>query len=143
MLELTNNKKPVDGLQGKFSVYHACAAAIVHGAALEEQFADAVVNDPAVIAVRDKIDATADANIRKLEARVRLTLNDGRVVDKHVVHALGSTERPMSDADLEDKFRGLVDGVIPATQAARLMDLCWKFPALANAAQLPAAAALL
>ena len=143
VLELTNNKKPVDGLQGKFSVYHACAAAIVHGAALEEQFADAVVNDPAVIAVRDKIDATADANIRKLEARVRLTLNDGRVVDKHVVHALGSTERPMSDADLEDKFRGLVDGVIPATQAARLMDLCWKFPALANAAQLPAAAALL
>lgn len=142
VLELTNNKKPVDGLQGKFSVYHACAAAIVHGAALEAQFADAVVRDPKVIAVRDKIDATADANIRKLEARVRLTLNDGRVVDKHVVHALGSTERPMSDADLEDKFRGLVEGVISAAQAARLMELSWKFTKLANAAQLPAAAAL-
>lgn len=142
VLELTGNKKPVDGLQGKFSVYHACAAAIVHGAALEAQFADAVVRDPKVIAVRDKIDATADANIRKLEARVRLTLNDGRVVDKHVVHALGSTERPMSDADLEEKFRGLVESVIPAAQAARLIALCWKFDALADAAQLPAAAEL-
>jgi 2-methylcitrate dehydratase PrpD len=143
VLELTGNKKPVDGLQGKFSVYHACAAAIVHGAALEAQFADAVVRDPKVIAVRDKIDAAADANIRKLEARVRLELNDGRVFDKHVAHALGSTERPMSDADLEEKFRGLVDGVIPAAQARELMDLCWKFPALANAAQLPAATALI
>ena len=46
---------------------------------------------PKVIAVRDRIDATADPAIRKLEARVRIELNDGRVVDKHVEHALGST----------------------------------------------------
>lgn len=142
VLELTGNKKPVDGLQGKFSVYHACAAAIVHGAALEAQFADAVVRDPAVIAVRDRIDATPDPTIRKLEARVSLELNDGRVFDKHVAHALGSTEHPMSDADLEAKFRGLVEGVIPSAQAANLIELCWKFPTLANAAQLPAAAEL-
>ncbi len=140
VMELTANKKPRNGLEGKFSIFHACAAAIVRGAALEAQFADEVVNDPAVIAVRDKIEATPDASIRKLEAHVRITLVDGRVLDKHVVHALGSTEHPMSDADLEEKFRGLVDGVIPDTQAKQLIELCWKFPTLADAAQLPAAA---
>ncbi len=141
VMELTSNKKPMDGLQGKFSVFHACAAAIVHGAALEAQFADDVVRDPKVIAVRDKIDATTDAKIRKLEAHVRVELNDGRVVAKHVEHALGSTERPMSDADIEGKFRGLVAGVIPDVQAKQLIDLCWQFPTLADAAQLPRAAA--
>ncbi len=143
MLELTGNKKPVDGLQGKFSVFHACAVAIVHGAALEAQFADAVVRDPKVIAVRDRIDATPDAGIRKLEARVRIELHDGRVVDRHVEHALGSTQHPMSDADLEAKFRGLVDGVIPDAQAQRLIDLCWQFPTLKDASQLPRAAAIM
>ncbi|MEQ1776175.1 MAG: MmgE/PrpD family protein [Burkholderiales bacterium] len=141
VLELTGNKKPVDGLQGKFSVFHACAAAIVCGAALEAQFADAVVRDAAVIAVRDKIDATADASIHKLEAHVRMELADGRVLDKHVPRALGSTERPMSDADLEQKFRGLVEGVIPATQAQQLINLCWQFATLPDAAQLPRATA--
>lgn len=143
VMELTSNKKPTDGLQGKFSVYHACAAAIVHGAALEAQFADAVVRDPRVIAVRDKIEATPDPSIRKLEARVRLELNDGRVIDKHVEHALGSTERPMSDADLEQKFRGLVADVIPDAQAKRLIELCWQFPKTTDATQLPGAAEIL
>ena len=142
VLELTGNKKPVDGLQGKFSVFHACAAAIVHGAALEAQFADAVVHDAKVIAVRDKIEATVDASIRKLEAHMKLELHDGRVIDKHVEHALGSTEHPMSDVDLEEKFRGLVDGVIPDAQAKQLIALCWKFPTLADAAELPRAAIL-
>lgn len=142
VLELTGNKTPRDGLQGKFSVFHACAAALVHDAALEAQFADEVVRDAVVVALRDKIDASADAAIRKLEAHVRIELSDGRVLAKHVEHALGSTVRPMSDADLEHKFRGLVAGVIPDAQAKALIDLCWRFPALLDAAQLPQAAAM-
>lgn len=52
----------------------------------------------------------------------------------HVVHALGSTERPMSDADLEEKFRGLVGGVNTDAQASQVITLCWQFPTLADAA---------
>ena len=142
VFELTANRNPRDGLEGKFSVFHACATAIVRGAALEAQFADAVVNDPAVMAVRDKIDATSDASIRKLEAHVRMELMDGRVLEKHVEHALGSTVRPMSDADLEDKFGGLVAGVIPDAQAKQLIELCWQFPTLKEAGQLSRVATL-
>ncbi len=142
VFELTANRKPRDGLEGKFSVFHACAAALLHNAALEAQFADAVVRDPAVTALRDKIDATPDAAIGKLQARVRIQLVDGRVLEKYVEHALGSTVRPMTDADLEDKFRGLVAGVIPDAQAQQLLELCWKFPTLTDAGQLSRAAAL-
>jgi 2-methylcitrate dehydratase PrpD len=50
VLELTGKKEPKDGLQGKFSVYHGCAAGLIYGRAGEEEFHDAVVNDPRVVA---------------------------------------------------------------------------------------------
>ena len=35
-----------------------------------------------------------------------------------VEHAIGSLQRPMTDADLARKFHGLVDPVLGATRAA-------------------------
>ena len=58
VLELTGKKEPKDGLQGKFSVYHGCAAGLIFGRAGEDEFADAVVNDPRVVALRGKVEAT-------------------------------------------------------------------------------------
>ena len=46
----------------------------------------------------------------------------------------------MSDADLEAKFRGLADGVLPAAQVRTLMDQCWKIETLPRAADLAATA---
>jgi hypothetical protein len=43
-----------------------------------------------------------------------------------VEHAIGSLEKPMSDADLEAKFHGLADPVIGAAKARTLIDSCWK-----------------
>ena len=44
VLELTGNKEPRDGLQGKFSVYHGVAAGLIFGRAGEQEFSDAIVN---------------------------------------------------------------------------------------------------
>src|SRR5579863_9561540 len=46
VLELTGKKTPRAGLEGKFSVYHAVAVAIVEGAAGERQFSDKAVLNP-------------------------------------------------------------------------------------------------
>ena len=43
VLELTGKTAPRTGLEGKFSVYHACAAGILFGKAGEAEFADDVV----------------------------------------------------------------------------------------------------
>ena len=40
VLELTGKKEPNDGLQGKFSVYHGCAAGLMFGRAGEDEFSD-------------------------------------------------------------------------------------------------------
>ena len=46
VLELTGNKTPRTGLQGKFSVYHAVGAALVLGRVGVAEFTDEVVRDP-------------------------------------------------------------------------------------------------
>ena len=139
--ELTGRKTPQDGLEGKFSVYHAAAVALVHRAAGEAQFADAVVRDPKVIAVRDRVSVTASAAVRKLEAHVTIRLQNGTVLEKHVEHALGTVERTMSDRDLEEKFLNLTDGVVAPDAARRVMDLCWRIAELEDAGDLARATA--
>ena len=54
-----------------------------------------------------------------------LQLKDGRVLKKHVAHARGSVANPMTDTDLEDKFRAQCKGVLTTAQAGKLLQLCW------------------
>jgi 2-methylcitrate dehydratase PrpD len=140
VLELTGKKAPRTGLEGKFSVYHAAAAALVHGAAGEAQFSDACVQDPRVVAIRERVSAIEDPAIGRAQAHVTIVLEDGRSHSKHVAHALGTLQRPMSDADLEAKFRGLVDGVLSAARIDELIALCWRVTTLDDAGALARAA---
>ena len=124
VLELTGKRTPKTGLEAKFSVYHACAAAILFGQAGEGEFSDAVARRADVIALRDRVHATVDAAIDESAADVTIRCKDGRSLHLKIEHAIGSLQRPLSDAELERKFHGLVDPVLGADRAARLVDLC-------------------
>jgi 2-methylcitrate dehydratase PrpD len=140
VLRLTGKTAPQSGLEGKFSVYHAAAAAIVHGAAGEAQFSDACVRDPRVVAVRKRVSTREDAAIGRTEARVTIRTRDGRTLPRHVEHALGTLARPMSDGDLEAKFKGLAGEVLPPAQIEEAINLCWQISAQADAGALARAA---
>jgi 2-methylcitrate dehydratase PrpD len=140
VLELTGKKTPQTGLEGKFSVYHSSAVAIIHGAAGESEYSDAVVRDPVVIALRDRVTAVVGAGIHEDQVHVTVRLKNGKTLEKFVEHAIGSIARPMSDADLEAKFRGLAKGILPAAQTDRLIRLCWDIAGLKDAAEVARAA---
>ena len=140
VLDLTGNRAPQTGLEGKFSVYHAVAAATIHGAAGEAQFSEACVRDPRVVALRNRVSAKVDPAIGRTEARVTIRTRDGRTLSRHVEHALGTLARPMSDADLEAKFRGLAGEVLPGAQVEEIIKLCWRLPTLGDAGALARAA---
>ena len=125
VLELTGKKTPQAGLEGKFSVYHSCAVAILHGAAGEAQYSDDAVRDPGVIALRDRVTATVDRAMHEDQVRVSIKLKSGKTLEKYVEHAVGSLDRPMSDADLEAKFRGLAQGILSRSETEKLIRLCW------------------
>lgn len=125
VMELTAKNEPRTGLEGKFSVYHACAIAIIRGRAGEAEFGDDAVLDPEVIALRRKVEALPDAAVAMMEAYVTIALTDGRRIEHHVKSALGSVDRPMSDRDLEAKFHALVEGVLTRDRADALVSACW------------------
>lgn len=132
VLELTGKKTPQTGLEGKFSVYHSAAVAIIHGAAGEAQYSDACVRDPAVIALRGRVTAVADAEVHEDQSHVAIKLRSGGTLEKFIEHAIGSLERPMSDGGLEAKFRTLAGGILARSETEKLIQLCWDVEKLAD-----------
>jgi len=126
VLELTGKTDPRVGLEGKFSVSHCAAVAVIDGAAGEAQFADARIKDPAVIALRQRVRAEVDKTIDEDAAAIAITLVDGTVVKKRVEHCIGSLAHPMSDTDLEAKFRGLCEPILDADHIEMLINACWQ-----------------
>ena len=140
VLELTGKRTPQVGLEGKFSVFHSAAVAIIYGAAGESEYGDEVVQDKTVIALRDRMDATVEQGVHEDQARVTITLKNGTVYEKFVEHAIGSLDRPMTDTNLEAKFRGLSNPILGKDATDRLIALCWKTAELKNVADIAKAA---
>jgi 2-methylcitrate dehydratase PrpD len=140
VLELTGKTEPRTGLEGKFSVFHACAAALVLGWAGEAEFQPSVVLRPDVVDLRRRISAEADHSIRHEAAYVEITCHDGRRLQHHVRAALGSLERPMGDVELDLKFDGLVVPVLGADRAAALRRACRTLASAPDLQQLSALA---
>ena len=124
------------GLEGKFSVYHAVAVAIIEGAGGEKQFSDRAVTDPAVVALRGKVSPVITPGIKPEQVDLTIVLKDGRKLNRYIEHAIGSVEVPMTDKQLETKFSDLADGIIPAATIRRVMDACWGVENLPNAAEI-------
>jgi 2-methylcitrate dehydratase PrpD len=134
VLDLCNQQNLSKGLQGKFSVYHGAAVGLVRGRAGLQEYTDAAVNDPAVKRVREATVASGDASLTEDQARVEVELADGRVLHASVEQSLGNIHRPLSDAQLEEKFRGQAVLALPASQADTALSLCWRLAELDAAA---------
>ncbi len=139
VLELTGKTEPTTGLEGKFSVFHVAAVAIIQGAAGEAQFSDECVRDPQIVNLRRKVHAVIDPQLEWAQARVSITLKDGKVRDRLILHPLGSLERPMSDRDLEDKFSYLTEGILSAERCKEAIRLCCSIESLKDAGAIPRA----
>ena len=102
------------------------AVALADGAALLDQFTDERVADPALAWLRERVHVRTDAEQNKDSARVALTLRDGRRLERHVAHNLGTPDNPMSDKQLEDKLLGLATPVLGSARAEQVAARCWR-----------------
>ena len=93
------------------------------------------------MALRRKVVATVDDSIDEASADVTAVLADGRRVHVFVEHAIGSLKNPMTDANLEAKFRGLADPVLGARQTRELINACWAVGSASTVASIIALAA--
>src|SRR3954463_9901479 len=89
----TGVAEPSSGLQSKFSTRHSAAVALADGAAGIAQYSDARAADLALAALRRKVDAVADATLRRDEAHVAVVAGGVRH-EAHVAHASGTADNP-------------------------------------------------
>ena len=135
-VRLTGRENPAAPLEAKLSVYHTAAAALVHGRVGVKEFARACIAEPQVVRLRNSTSVVVEESYAMDEARVAVTLGDGRVVARHIEHAVGSLERPMSDAGLEEKLRGLAEDVLTGALTNELIARVWSLEKLADASAL-------
>ncbi|WP_405023483.1 hypothetical protein [Limnohabitans sp.] len=64
-------------------------------------------------------------SVREENVYVTAHLKDGRTVDVHVEYAIGSLQRPMTDAMLERKFHDLADPILGAGRSQQIIRACW------------------
>jgi len=136
VLDLCNQQNITKGLQGKFSVYHGAAVGLVRGKAGIQEYTDEAVNDPAVKRVRERATAVGDPSITEDQAAIDVELSDGRRLTKFIEASLGNLKRPLSDKQLDVKFRDQGILALPPSQVNRVLDLCWKIDRLADVSEL-------
>src|ERR1051325_6228453 len=132
VMDLCNQQNITKGLQGKFSVYHGAAVGLVRGKAGLQEYTDEAVNDPAVKRVRERATAVGDPSITEDQAAIDVELSDGRRLTKFIEASLGNLKRPLSDRQLDGKFRDQGILALPPSQVNRVLDLCWKIERLAD-----------
>ncbi|EAT77363.2 hypothetical protein SNOG_15138 [Parastagonospora nodorum SN15] len=104
VLNLTGKMSRQTGLEGKFSIYHAAAIGLLYGETIPSQFTNDVVKNATVVDMRKKINVSEDDSVSKAEAFVSPKFNDGTTLDKHIEHAKGSIENPLTNEELQKKF---------------------------------------
>ncbi|MEY4140142.1 MAG: MmgE/PrpD C-terminal domain [Pseudomonadota bacterium] len=61
---------------------------------------------------------------------MEVKLTDGRTLRSHVLNARGSAARPMTDDELDAKFRAQASLVLPAAKVEELLRLCRRVASL-------------
>jgi 2-methylcitrate dehydratase PrpD len=120
--ERTDRPAPASGREAQVSAQHSVAVALLCGAAGVAQYADAAAGDPSTQALRAKVRVQDDAAMPVGAASVSIHLHGGREIETVVEHARGSLERPLTDAELEQKLVALAAHGCPALDAAPLID---------------------
>jgi len=139
MLESLQREGAVEQVPGE-TRYRLGPRIVTLSAGLRDTRGLVAIAHPTLVALAKRVTATVDASIREEQVQASITLRDGRTVRKRIEHAVGSLERPMSDADLDAKFLGLSRDVMPEAQARRTIELCRRIDALPSAGDVAAAA---
>jgi 2-methylcitrate dehydratase PrpD len=114
------------------SLHHWAAVSLACRAAGLRERSDAVVRDPRVIGVRERIRFVEDAGLSSEAAAATVLLADGRRFEARVDHARGTVRRPMTDGELSEKFLAQADGVLPAARAKALLAACWDIQSVSD-----------
>jgi 2-methylcitrate dehydratase len=125
------------------SLPYVIAAALVDRQVTPAQFEMAKIMDPTIRAQLKKVEVVADPEIEKVfpalqRVIVNITTADGRTLSKQLDYPKGDPRNPLTDAEIEEKYAALADGVLSQKAQKKLKDAIWSLEKLSSVSKLMA-----
>jgi 2-methylcitrate dehydratase PrpD len=118
-MSVCNIAAPTTGLEAKFSYKMLAAMRFLgHETGQPDSFTDALCQDAAIKALRDKVDVRADEHLSEMQAKLRITLQSGEV--RELFHDL---DMPQSLTMRQDRIMTKAIGLLGQTRADRLWQM--------------------
>jgi len=125
------------------SLPYVIAAALAERQVTPAQFTMKKIMDPKIRAQLKKVEVVADPEIEKVfpalqQVIVDITTVDGRSYSKQLDFPKGDPRNPLTDAEIEEKFTALADGVLSAQAQKKLINAVWNLEKISSVSKLMA-----
>lgn len=125
------------------SLPYCVAIALLDGQLVRDSFADARLRDPAVAELMRKVKVAEDPALTAqypegAPGRVTIRLRSGETLVSEIRYPRGHEKSPMSDAEVENKFRDLCAGPLGAQNCERALKALWQIESIKDAGAITA-----
>lgn len=119
--------QPSSTEEAQYSLPFPVAVAVAHGHLAPSAIMDDALSDPATLSISNRIRLIEASDIEVhfpalRFARARFILSDGRVLESQTMAAKGDAESPLSDAEIERKFRQNAEKVCGEQRTAAILE---------------------
>ncbi len=116
---------------------YCVAVALLDGKVTLRSFAPKRLGDPAVHELMQKVRVVpapefAGLYPQAMPSRVTVKTKRGKVYCRQVDHPLGHPQRPLSDREIEQKFRRLIAGKMRPSQVEQVLETVWGLERIAE-----------
>jgi 2-methylcitrate dehydratase len=123
------------------SLPYVIAAALVERQVTPVQFTMDKIMDPAIRAQLKKVEVVADPEIEKVfpalqRVIVNITTTDGSSYSKQLDFPKGDPRNPLTDAEIEEKFAALAEGMLSVKAQRKLIDAIWNLEKIGSVSKL-------
>jgi len=125
------------------SLPYVIAAALAERQVTPVQFEMKKIMDATIRAQLQKVEVVADPEIEKVfpalqRVIVNITTKDGRTLTKQLDYPKGDPRNPLSDAEVEEKFSALAEGVLSTAGQKKLKNAIWNLEKVGSVSKLMA-----
>lgn len=134
---------PQTGVDAQFSLPFSVAVAITRRVALAEEFTEKYFKDPEILSFMERIEGYLSPEVEacwpeSYPAIATIETYDGHTYTDKVDFPKGDPENPVTDEELENKFRYLTEGRISAENIERVVGILKTLEAQADTKELMA-----
>lgn len=136
-LAVAGNMQPRTAPEARFSIAYVVATALLHGSVRLAAFSQERLDSPAIRALMERVQLEVEPQLdaafpRQRAAQVRITLRDGQTFAMLQPTRKGDPDMPLSDEELNEKFRELALPVIGQPRSDELIAALWSIDQSAN-----------